>query len=149
MLLTRCAAGQQRRCADAAVLQCRRRRASVCVCVCSASSNVSTCSFRFNCTHSLSLSLHTHTLSHCMYVSLSLSLALSRSWVGQSRAELCPMLLLLQPTLNSNFLILTNRQKKKKLNFKQFFSFRLKRLFPIGVRSAVRPGSSRRSRRSS
>ena len=117
---TRCsrAAAQVCRCCCAAVPSSSCIR--VCVCVCSASSNVSTCSFRFNCTHSLSLSLHTHThtlsLTVCTY--LSLSLALSRSWVGQSRAELCPMLLLLQPTLNSNFLILTNRQKKKKLNFK-------------------------------
>ena len=145
MLLTRCAAGQQRRCADAAVLQCRRRRASVCVCVCVQWQQQRFYLFVSFQLYSLSLFTHTHSLSHCMYVSLSL--ALSRSWVGQSRAELCPMLLLLQPTLNSNFLILTNRQKKKKLNFKQFFSFRLKRLFPIGVRSAVRPGSSRRSRR--
>ena len=81
MLLTRCAAGQQRRCADAAVLQCRRRRASVCVCVqCQQQRFYLFVSFQL---YSLSLSLFTHTHSLSLYVRISLSLSRSLSVLGR------------------------------------------------------------------
>ena len=142
MLLTRCAAGQQRRCADAAVPSSSCIRVCVCVCAVPAATFLPV---RFvSIVLTLSLFTHTHSLSHCMYVSLSRSLSVlgrpieSGVVPDAAAAAAHAQLKLLNPH---------KQTKKKKLNFKQFFSFRFKRLFPIGVRSAMRPGSSRRSRR--